>query len=275
MNVVDKTIDCLRSLVKVALLSRPCKGVGKASGKGRIVILANGPSLSQTIEKHCAFIASVPTMAVNFAAIAPVFFKIKPRYYVLADPYLFSDTENTQLKQLRDTLREVSWKMTLLVPVKYRRKAAGLYGVKDIATFNALGVEGFDAVNRMIFRAGLGMPRPRNVLIPSIMMAMALGYDEIYVCGADHSWMQTISVTEENEVVTIQPHFYNDSKEEQQRVRHDYRNTRLHEVVESFAVAFRSYHSIADYARYRGVKIYNSTPGSFIDAFERRSLPEK
>ena len=40
------------------------------------------------------------------------------------------------------------------------------------------------------------------------------------------------------------------------------------------AIAFRSYHRIENYARVKGVTIYNVTPGSYIDAFERRRLPE-
>lgn len=119
---------------------------------------------------------------------------------------------------------------------------------------------------------GMAMPRPRNVLIPSLMLAIAMGYAEIVVVGADHTWMQTLSVTDDNEVVSVQPHFYNDGKEEQARVRHEYRNYRLHQIVESFAVAFKSYHDIANFATSRGVSIINATPGSFIDAFPRGSL---
>ena len=118
----------------------------------------------------------------------------------------------------------------------------------------------------------MGMPRPRNVLIPAIMLAIATGYTDISIVGADHSWMTSLSVTDENEVVSIQPHFYADSDHEQARVRHEYRGYRLHQIVESFAIAFRSYHHIADYAASRGVKIYNATPGSFLDAFPRRPL---
>ena len=158
------------------------------------------------------------------------------------------------------------------MPVKYRKAARRLYGGVEIATFNAVGIEGFAPLCRAAFRLGLAMPRPRNVLIPSIMLAIALGYKEIIITGADHTWMKTLSVTDENEVVSIQPHFYNDGAEEQQRIRHEYRNYRLHQIVESFAVAFKSYHDIANFAAASGVKIINATPGSFIDAFERGSL---
>lgn len=117
------------------------------------------------------------------------------------------------------------------------------------------------------------MPRPRNVLIVSIVAGMWLGYKEMYIIGADHSWMQTIAVDEQNRVISVQPHFYKDSASEQKRVNAVYSNLHLHDIINSFYIAFRSYHRILAWANKRGVAIYNSTPDSFIDAFPRRPLP--
>ena len=141
-----------------------------------------------------------------------------------------------------------------------------------IETFNAVGVEGPDAFCHAAFRRGLGMPRPRNVLIPAIMIAIKAGFKTIHLTGADHSWLRTIGVNDNNEVESIQPHFYADDKRELRRSAAEYRGYRLHDILQSFTVAFRSYHEIARFAAKEGVKIYNSTPGSFIDAFERRGL---
>ena len=273
MAFADKLFETVKGVAKVALQSRPCSRFkGRAEGR-RLIIMANGPSLSQTIADSADELKSTPTMAVNFAAIAPEFTSLKPRYYVLADPHFFTGpADDTNLSRLRTNLAAVDWPMTLFVPVKYGKQARTLYGNIDIATFNSVGVEGFAPLCHAAFRAGMAMPRPRNVLIPSLMLAIAMGYAEIVVVGADHTWMQTLSVTDDNEVVSVQPHFYNDGKDEQARVRHEYRNYRLHQIVESFAVAFKSYHDIANFAASRGVSIINATPGSFIDAFPRGSL---
>ncbi len=118
------------------------------------------------------------------------------------------------------------------------------------------------------------MPRPRNVLIPSIMIAVKMGYKNIYVAGADHSWTKTLSVNDRNEVVSIQPHFYKEDEKEERRIRTDYLRYPLHQILYSFYVAFRSYFTIQRYAESQGVKIYNVTPGSFIDAFPRTTLSE-
>ena len=265
------------SIAKIALQSRHADRLGdeREPGHDRLIVLGNGPSLNDTIAAHNNILRHTPTMAVNFAAIAPVFFDIKPRYYVMADPHFFGEPagESDNRMLLRDALRRVDWPMTLLAPAPYYRRAKELYGsCVKVLRFNAVGIEGPQWLRTLAYRRGLGMPRPRNVLIPAIMLGIALGYKEIVICGADHSWMKTLSVTDENEVVSVQPHFYADGKDEETRIRHEYRGYRLHQIVESFAVAFRSYHDIAAYAHKQGVRILNATPESFIDAFPRTSL---
>lgn len=275
MNAPDRFFASLKSLVKVAVQWRHADIPRKSDASDRIVIMANGPSLADTIREHRKLLTDNITMAVNFAALAPEFSELRPRYYVLADPHFFSGKNEPNLLTLQKKLRDTDWPMTLLVPCKFASKAKELYGDKvRIHTFNAIGAEGYDALCHFLFDRKMAMPRPRNVLIPSIMLAIALGYTEIIITGADHSWMKTISVTDENEVVSVQPHFYKDDEHEQSRVRHEYRGYRLHQIVESFAVAFKSYIDIQNYAASRGVNIINATPESFIDAFPRAKAGE-
>lgn len=238
-----------------------------------IIIMGNGPSLSETISRHSGILLSHPLLAVNFAANAPEFFTLKPRYYVLADPYFFNTTDNPNVKKLSDNINRIDWEMTLFLPTA-SRKGNNNFGNSHVTVkyFNTVGVEGFKCLENFAFSKGLGMPRPRNVLIPSLMTAIALGYKNIFITGADHSWTRTLSVNENNEVVSIQPHFYKDDEKEETRVRTEYLNYPLHQIIYSFYVAFKSYFTIEHYARHRNVKIYNATPGSFIDAFERKPL---
>ena len=84
--------------------------------------------------------------------------------------------------------------------------------------------------------------------------------------------MRTIAVDDDNNVISVQPHFYKDDAAEQKRVDTTYRGYRLHDIVHSFYVAFRSYHLLEAWARRRHINIFNITPGSYIDAFERRTI---
>ncbi|MEZ3532060.1 MAG: hypothetical protein K1V90_03185 [Muribaculaceae bacterium] len=264
------------SLIKVALMS---KGVSPQSsaGEGRsVVVMGNGPSLRKTIDEDGEWLCSHDLMAVNFAANTPDFFKLRPRFYVMADGHFFSgNATDPNVARLWGELGKVSWKMSLWVPSKCRHLAKALVignSNIELKTFNLTPVEGAGWLKRVLLDSGLGMPRPRNVMIPAIMVAMREGYKKIYLCGADHTWTQTLSVDDENFVVSVQPHFYKDNDDEHKRVRAAYAGLHLHDVLGSMSIAFRSYWELADYARKRGVEIVNATPGSMIDAFPRRSV---
>ena len=285
MKLSDRISDFLtkagssaKSIVKVALQSRPVRqNIAECARQGKpLIIMGNGPSLSDVIATHTDDLAGSVTMALNFAANAPEFTSLKPDYYLMADPHFFEgrDADPNVARLFARLNSDVDWPMTLLVP---RGQSVSTLGISNenirVENFNFVGAEGFPALERSLYDSGLAMPRPRNVLVPAIMTGIRAGFKEIYLAGADHGWLSTLSVSEENEVVSIQPHFYKDNAEEKQRVASVYRNVKLHEILLSFHLAFRSYHRLESYARRRGCSIYNSTPGSFIDAFERRPLP--
>ncbi len=262
----------LKGVVKIALKSRRTVG-DTAPAPDRLVILANGPSLRRELDENAAQLAASTTMCVNFMANAPEFTRLRPRYYVLADPHFFRGTDHDNVFQLWQQLAAVDWPMTLFVPADEFRRARKLLGTHSrvtLASFNCVGVEGFGWFERLVYRSGLAMPRPRNVLIPSIMLAINLGAREIFLLGADHSWMQTLRVDDDNNVISVQPHFYKDSQAESRRTVSEYKGYRLHDIVMSFYVAFSGYHRLRRYAESRGTHIYSATPDSMIDAFDRR-----
>lgn len=284
MNFVSMNLDKLReeagnaagsaaSLLKVALMSRRPSAKGGIKDRS-IVVMGNGPSLRDTIDNDSEWLHSHDMLAVNFAANTPDYSRLKPRYYVLADGHFFDGTcRDPNVDRLWEALAGTEWRMTLWVPWKYGAQAWRMIGTHpsvEIKVFNLTPLEGNEAICHRLMDAGLGMPRPRNVLIPSIMIAMWEGYRTIYLAGADHTWTRTLSVDDENFVVSVQPHFYKDNDDEHRRVRSTYAGLHLHDVLGSMTVAFRSYWQIASYAKKRGVSIINATPGSMIDAFPRR-----
>lgn len=282
MKTVDRIADTARktgataaSLIKAVLQSRRCTARRETDG-GEIIILGNGPSLRDTIDNHSGRLKELELMAVNFAANAPDFEQLRPSRYILADPHFFNGADtDPNVGSLWKKLGTTSWPMRLYVPVKFRRRAEEMLGNTHrvrISTFNLTPLEGFKAPVHALYRCGAGMPRPRNVLIPAIMCALRAGFRTIYIAGADHSWTRTLDVDDNNCVVSIQPHFYEDSESEKKRVSHEYKGYRLHQILESLTIAFRSYFAIRDYAASIGAEIINVTPGSFIDAFPRGKL---
>lgn len=273
-SFLSKSGASLASVAKVLLLS---KGASMSSdeGKGReLLIMGNGPSLRKTIDEDLDWLLAHDLMAVNFAALSPDFFRLRPKYYILADGHFFNSLHHdNNVRKLWDTFSRISWEMTLLIPSKFKHLVKPLVmhskGIR-LRFFNLTPVEGFRWLSHLFFSSGLGMPRPRNVLIPAIMEGIRLGFTKIYLCGADHSWTKTLDVDNDNFVVSIQPHFYEDNEEEHKRVRETYKGLRLHEVMGSMVVAFRSYWTIAGYAKKKNIEIINATPGSMIDAFPKK-----
>lgn len=264
----------VKSLLKVVAAGGGQKITPRVN-KGVLIILGNGPSLTKNLDEEMEFLRNSDTLAVNFAANTYAYKELRPKFYVLADPHFFENKNDCNVTTLMGNIGDTSWDMTLFIPKGAPVPACiTMNSHITVERFSMTGFESFAPVEHFAFKHGWGLPRPRNVLIPSIMIGLGLGYKEIFILGADHTWTTTLSVDEENHVVSVQPHFYNDNDKEKSRVTATYRDVRLHEILESFSIAFKSYHIIRRYADAIGAHIYNSTPGSFIDAFERKPLPK-
>ncbi len=264
--------SCLRLLPAIGG-SGPRRADGVADGRP-LVILGNGPSLRRCLDEDMEMLRRSDTLAVNFFANSPEFMQVKPRYYVLADPHFFDKADSDpNVRRLIDNLNAIDFGMTLLIPAACRRRARLFDNPKlKVDTFNFVAVEGFGWFEDAMFGMRRGMQRPRNVMVPSIMAGIWLGYKRICLLGADHSWLSTLTVNDRNEVVSVQPHFYKEDEREEKRIRQEYVRHPLHEVLDSMAIAFRSYHRLQAYAASRGVSIVNATPGSMIDAFPRGEI---
>ena len=103
-SLLGRAGDSLKSIVKLALKSRKSTVSKVASSDDSIIIMGNGPSLNDAIENSFDKLTTIPTLAVNFAANAPQFTQLRPRYYVLADPHFFVATDDVNVKKLMNNL---------------------------------------------------------------------------------------------------------------------------------------------------------------------------
>lgn len=265
--------DSAASVLKVVLMSgKP--SAASSEKKGTLIVMGNGPSLRDAIDNHRDVLLNHDLLSVNFAPLTQDFFSLKPKMHLLADGLFFQTEKQGNVEEMWSALRRVDWNMTLYVPVK-QRKSKDLMDLPEsveVKYFNLTPASGWKWLMKFLYGRGLAMPRPRNVLVPSLMTAIREGYSSILLTGADHSWSKTLWVTDNNRVVSVQPHFYRDNEKERDRVESLYKDIHLHQIYESFSIAFRSYFAVKDYADSRGVEILNATPGSFIDAFPRTQL---
>ncbi len=272
------------SLIKILFLSRFFIGKFKGLRKNDLecTILANGPSLSES-RTNAEFLNHKTFMGVNFFPETEMFDKLQPQYLVIAAPELWLEDVEEKFKEnsrhLFETIStKVNWEMILFMPVGARKFKEWKKKVEDnnnilIKYFNATPIEGYNFFMHTMFKLNLGMPRPHNVLIPSLMLTINMGFKKIYLLGADHSWLKEISVNNKNQVLINQKHFYDENTSVAKPMNKRGKGTRkMHEVLLKFYYSFYSYFVIKEYAEKKNVEIINSTPASFIDAFERASI---
>jgi hypothetical protein len=169
----------------------------------------------------------------------------------------------------------VSWKMDFLVPnAGVPAMGTKLSQNRRIALYpyNRSNVSGVFPVRRLLYRLGLGMPRPQNVLVAAIFLLLKSGARRIYLCGAEHNWHQTIHLTGDNVLFADIPNpespdaggspFYKVDGGEVFSVP---------EIFAAWAAVHRSYHDLSGWAEALGARVENITPVTFVDAFPRSS----
>ena len=121
------------------------------------------------------------------------------------------------------------------------------------------------------------MPRFFNVLGPCMQVAINLGFKNIYVVGADHSWFKDIEIDDQNRMIRRDTHFYSVDKEIKPTPMFDpftRKTVSMGKFMEAMQRVMNSYYFVQDYAKSRGARVINASSLSYIDAFERKSLPK-
>lgn len=283
MNTIQKFItelsQSLFSIVKIILLSKFFVGIKKYGSPGNeAVILANGPCLAKDIQHGSSFISTRKKIAVNFFGISNEYEKIKPDYYILAAPEFWLAKTSDYFKEKKEELincliEKTNWQITLLIPFQ----AKGFDFHKRVSTnnnihfvfYNITPVEGIKSISQFLFKLNLGMPRPHNVLIPSIFLALNLGFKKITIFGADHSWHEEIKIDETNKVTVNHEHFYDGQKVVLPMYKLDGKEYYIHDIFRKLHFAFKGYFVLKDYSHHLKAKILNASSKSYIDAFER------
>lgn len=281
---IDSLFKTLFSLVKVIFMTRFNTGIAYPPGEKTCTILGNGPSLTASLERKPEFLGSSSLFCVNYFANSNQYEKLQPERYVIAAPETWLKKINTPIrnsyKVLYDNIAtKTNWPITLYLPSVAIRSEFYRDFVRprfeknkniNVYFINLTPIEGFRFISYRFFRWNWGMPRPHNVLIPALIIAVNSGFKKIYLLGSDHSWIKEITVNNDNQVMIRQVHFYESGPAVARPMRQLGTGSRkLHEVFLKFYYSFASYFTIRDYAEKRGVEIINATPGSYIDAFDR------
>lgn len=289
-----KIIDTLLSLVKITLKSKFFLKEFHASEKS-VVIVGNGPSAKGFLDNF-KLDEQMPTMCVNMFAATPSFQTIKPKYYMMSDhafldfsEEVFNDaTKLPRLKkqpdflQIQELINSVwksiflaNWELILFIPQIYKNTFIANYALSKnikIQFYNYTVVKGFTGFENFIYKMKFGSPQSQNVINSCIFQAINLGFKSIYLVGADNNFHLNMIVDDNNQLQFADDHFYKVNKKTTPQLHANGTPVKMHEFFLSLHKAFYAHHRLQQYAEYMGVKIYNATKGSFIDAYPRKEI---
>ena len=277
---INQCANTFVSLIKVILKSKRGSTLPIANTPSCIV-LGNGPSLKTSLEKYPDFFTKHALVCVNSFSITEEYTTLKPTYYVILDPGFWYGDSDVVTNTIDSLIKKTTWTVYLLVPhlakqsPKFRELNKHNPNIK-INYFNYTVYRGFKSIGYKLYKNNIAMIQSQNVLVGSLFLALNIGFKEIYLFGADHTWHETLYVNDENIVCLKHLHFY-DGKE-----KPDYRpfykgihlkeTFNMYEVFTTFAKIFYGYMQVNEYAEFRKAKIYNASEVSYIDAFERIKL---
>jgi hypothetical protein len=193
-----------------------------------------------------------------------------PEFWLIKTSDYFKEQKENLINSLTN---KTGWEMLVLIPFQAKdsefvRRVSKNNFIKFLF-YNNTPVEGLQSISHLLFRLNLGMPRPHNVLIPSIFLSLNLGFKKITIFGADHSWHEEIKIDESNTVTVNHEHFYDGSKVQMPMYKLEGEKYFIHDVFRKLHFAFKGYFVLRAYAESLGAKILNASSKSYIDAFER------
>lgn len=234
-------------------------------------ILGNGKSLNENFSK--LELNNVDYMVVNRFVLSESYTELKPKYYVIVDPYFFSNNEGKNIiKQINTT----SWKIKIFLPyghfVQYKiKKLFSKNKNIQLVFINIKEFNGFNFIKHFLYSHNLSLPKIQNVLVASIYAGICMGYNNIELYGVEHNWTKYLSVNDLNEVCLQNHHFF-DKKSIEVKTWKEIQgtNAKTFEVLRIYSNMFESYWELQWFSKRKKVNILNCTPNSFIDAFPRK-----
>lgn len=250
----------------------------------RMIVIGNGPSLNKTIELYESQLHKADCIMVNFSANSDLYEKIKPSFYLLVDPafYQMPNHHYDSLCALFDAIvTKTTWPMKIIMP----KCAQGCYAKERFKGNPNLEVLFYEddwqlPTDMSKFEAwdkNLISPPAQTVLNTAVWLSVYWGYKETYLVGADTSFLADLRVDQETNILyTEDTHFYSNKE----MYGNSYDNvrqrrpigTKLHEELLAIETALKDYWDMKEYAEWKGVKVYNASEYSWIDAFERKKL---
>ena len=274
---LNKLVQTGLSILKVILQSRKPDALPPCQQK-ICCILANGPSLKQTLAEDLDFLVGKELVAVNNFAVSPYFKQLRPNNYVIHDlAFYFYDGIDFKNADVAQTLKilneEIDWPINLYLQQKAKTSAYFINLAKtnsniNIVHYNTAIFEGFEGMKHWFFRQNLAIPQTQNVLVMALFLSIKKKFEQIYLFGADHSWHEQLHIGDRG--LEIKDYHFYDTKDKDYIPIYDPQKNKMSTMSKQFvslSKAFRGYEVLRDFAKTQQVQVLNASKKTFIDAF--------
>ena len=283
-NKISELLQSFLSFLKILIRSRLSTSIPKTNQR-KCLIIGNGPSVKKDLPMLLEGNYDIDLLCLNKFPDTDFYDQLKPKHFVIVSTEFWDKGSIAEYQLVRDNIikafiSKTNWPVNFFLPASARKNKTfmSLFRENKYITpifFNTTPVEGNQSFNHLFFNLKWGSPRPHNVLIPSLLNMIWMGYKEIGLIGADHSWLETLSVSEKNEALLNQKHFYDEHESRSAKMtRKGSSYRKLHEILEKFMLTFKAYFTLNDYAKTKDIKLYNCSSKSYIDSLERMPLKD-
>lgn len=251
----------------------------------RVVIIGNGPSLNSSIEKYKEEIEQSDIIVVNEFGATDLFEVFKPKLYVFADPAYFTLPNNMKdsvINLFQTIVAKTMWPMHVIIPNTFKEAhCLEILRQNKYITIDCYYDGRQDVGEKSKFEAwdeNLIAPPAQTVLNACVYFAIYWNYKDIYLIGADTSFLESIRVDQKtNDIYIKSSHFYQDDEVYSSNYYEASKGAKmegwtLHDLIYAYGKMFELYAELKKYADYRGVTIYNASEYSWINVFERKKL---
>lgn len=239
----------------------------------RCFILGSGPSVNDI---DFGLLKNEITFTVNQLVRNNQFEKLQTDYHMWADRIFFEiDKDNDEDVEMLDTIRLVnikSPKAEVFYEIMAKQMIDDFKLEKDnnINYFQSLGMN-TEHIGRKIIDFSEPVPNYPTVVHSAIILAVYMGFKEIYLLGCDCTGIINIA---QNKMQEANKNLYafEMTNAAAKRLERYAQQRSIKDELYSQAIMFEKYEEINRYCVNNGVKLYNATRGGLLDSIERVDL---
>lgn len=242
--------------------------------KDYCLILANGPSANDILPEILRRRDEFDLYTMNFAQQNKLFFQLKSKMHILADPAFFASTVSASIMEKRRCLaaafRKIDWTLQLAVPHQFVSAAKDMYAAPSVSFMGfptrstSLGAK----YQKQIIQKGYYSFGAQSVASSALYMALMAGYKKILLAGVDADWLKSMNVDQHNKVYWLDRHHYAEKAEK------CYSDLSYSQEILCVARYFSELQAIHEYANAINTEIINLYQESTVDIFPKQALAQ-